>query len=98
MASLQEYQNYKTHQEAFRRMVGTFLSLVKSWNPCISPQVFFAMEVSSPCLPCVITKPVKKSSIPKRNQVPPPPILVEEKEEWEVSQALDSKLTRGWLW
>ncbi|MBW0574240.1 hypothetical protein O181_113955 [Austropuccinia psidii MF-1] len=41
---------------------------------------------------------VKQSSIPKRNQLPPPQVLVEEQEEWEVAQVLDSKLKRGKLW
>ncbi|MBW0519747.1 hypothetical protein O181_059462 [Austropuccinia psidii MF-1] len=41
---------------------------------------------------------VKQSSIPNKNQLPPPPILLEEQEEWEVAQVLDSKLKRGKLW
>ncbi|MBW0530155.1 hypothetical protein O181_069870 [Austropuccinia psidii MF-1] len=45
-----------------------------------------------------LLKPVKQSSIQNHNQLPPPPVLVEEQEEWEVAQALDSKLKRGKLW
>ncbi|MBW0491827.1 hypothetical protein O181_031542 [Austropuccinia psidii MF-1] len=45
-----------------------------------------------------LLEPVKQSSIPNQNQFAPPPILVEEQEEWEVAQALDSKLKRGKLW
>ncbi|MBW0511064.1 hypothetical protein O181_050779 [Austropuccinia psidii MF-1] len=45
-----------------------------------------------------LLEPVNKSSIPNQNQLPPPPILVEEKEEWEVDQVLDSNLKRGKLW
>ncbi|MBW0487098.1 hypothetical protein O181_026813 [Austropuccinia psidii MF-1] len=30
--------------------------LSESWKPCISPELAFAMEASSPCLPCVITR------------------------------------------
>ncbi|MBW0516154.1 hypothetical protein O181_055869 [Austropuccinia psidii MF-1] len=41
---------------------------------------------------------VKQSAIPNCHQFPPPPVLVEEKEEWEVAQDLDSKLKRGKLW
>ncbi|MBW0543725.1 hypothetical protein O181_083440 [Austropuccinia psidii MF-1] len=37
-------------------------------------------------------------NIPNRHQLPPPPVLVEEQEEWEVAQVLDSKLKRGKLW
>ncbi|MBW0577777.1 hypothetical protein O181_117492 [Austropuccinia psidii MF-1] len=32
------------------------------------------------------------------NGMQPPPVLVEEQEEWEVAQVLDSKLKRGNLW
>ncbi|MBW0471082.1 hypothetical protein O181_010797 [Austropuccinia psidii MF-1] len=45
-----------------------------------------------------LLEPVKKSSIPNCNQLPPPPVLVEDKEEWEVAQVLNSKLKRGQLW
>ncbi|MBW0465415.1 hypothetical protein O181_005130 [Austropuccinia psidii MF-1] len=34
----------------------------------------------------------------RNSQLPPPPVLVEEQEEWEVAQVLDSKLERGKLW
>ncbi|MBW0560783.1 hypothetical protein O181_100498 [Austropuccinia psidii MF-1] len=43
-------------------------------------------------------KPVKTSKIPNRHQDPPPPIIIEEEGEWEVSQILDSKLKRAKLW
>ncbi|MBW0502742.1 hypothetical protein O181_042457 [Austropuccinia psidii MF-1] len=42
-----------------------------------------------------LLEPVKESSIPNCNQLTPPPALVEEQEEWEVAQVLDSKLKRG---
>ncbi|MBW0557688.1 hypothetical protein O181_097403, partial [Austropuccinia psidii MF-1] len=45
-----------------------------------------------------LLEPLKQSAIPNRHQLPPPPVLVEEQEEWEVAQALDSKLNRGKLW
>ncbi|MBW0461077.1 hypothetical protein O181_000792 [Austropuccinia psidii MF-1] len=45
-----------------------------------------------------LLEPVKQSSIPNGNKLPPTPALVEEQEEWEVSQVLDSKLKRGKLW
>ncbi|MBW0550845.1 hypothetical protein O181_090560 [Austropuccinia psidii MF-1] len=43
-------------------------------------------------------EPVKTSTIPNRNQETPPQIIIEEEEEWEVSQILDTKLKRGKLW
>ncbi|MBW0476274.1 hypothetical protein O181_015989 [Austropuccinia psidii MF-1] len=59
MASLKEYKEYKTHQEAFRKMVGTLSSLEEDWSPCISPQVALEMEVSSPCIPLVIIRTIQ---------------------------------------
>ncbi|MBW0561846.1 hypothetical protein O181_101561 [Austropuccinia psidii MF-1] len=44
-----------------------------------------------------LLEPVNQSAIPNRHQLPPPPVLVEEQEEWEVAQVLDSKLKRGKL-
>ncbi|MBW0593519.1 hypothetical protein O181_133234, partial [Austropuccinia psidii MF-1] len=45
-----------------------------------------------------LLEPVKHLTIPNQHQLPPPPVLVEEQEEWEVAQVLDSKLKRGKLW
>ncbi|MBW0547571.1 hypothetical protein O181_087286 [Austropuccinia psidii MF-1] len=45
-----------------------------------------------------LLEPVKQSSIPNGHQLPQPPVLVEEQEEWQVAQVLDSKLKRGKLW
>ncbi|MBW0567974.1 hypothetical protein O181_107689 [Austropuccinia psidii MF-1] len=56
------------------------------------------MEVGSPCLPVSLLETVKKSRIPNQNQFPPHPIPLEEQEEWEVAQVLDSKHKRGKLW
>ncbi|MBW0537766.1 hypothetical protein O181_077481 [Austropuccinia psidii MF-1] len=79
-------------------MFGTLSSLYQGWKPCISPKVAFAMEVSSPCIPCVITRTSQSVKFSKLKKFPPPPILLEEQEEWEVVQVLDSKLKRGRLW
>ncbi|MBW0548377.1 hypothetical protein O181_088092, partial [Austropuccinia psidii MF-1] len=45
-----------------------------------------------------LLEPVNTSTIPKRHQAPPLPIIIEEEEEWEVSQILDSRIKRGKLW
>ncbi|MBW0555408.1 hypothetical protein O181_095123 [Austropuccinia psidii MF-1] len=45
-----------------------------------------------------LLEPVKQSNIPNQYQLPPPLVIVEEQEEWEVAQVLDSKLKRGTLW
>ncbi|MBW0572731.1 hypothetical protein O181_112446 [Austropuccinia psidii MF-1] len=51
-----------------------------------------------PVFHVTLLEPVKQSSIPNCHQLPPPPVLVEEKEELEVAHVLDSKLSRGKLW
>ncbi|MBW0502312.1 hypothetical protein O181_042027 [Austropuccinia psidii MF-1] len=36
-----------------------------------------------------LLEPVKQSTIPNQHQLPPPPVIVEEQEDWEVVQVLD---------
>ncbi|MBW0482208.1 hypothetical protein O181_021923 [Austropuccinia psidii MF-1] len=45
-----------------------------------------------------LLEPVKTSTIPNWHQEPPPPIIIEDNEEWEVSQILDSNIKKGKLW
>ncbi|MBW0562579.1 hypothetical protein O181_102294, partial [Austropuccinia psidii MF-1] len=45
-----------------------------------------------------LLEPVKTSTIPNRHQESPPPIIIEEEKEWEVSQILHPKLKRRKLW
>ncbi|MBW0505849.1 hypothetical protein O181_045564 [Austropuccinia psidii MF-1] len=66
------------------------------------------MHITSSCLNnrsqfilssmCPLLEPVKKSTIPNQHQLSPSPVVVEEQEEWELDQVLDSKLKRGTLW
>ncbi|MBW0472351.1 hypothetical protein O181_012066 [Austropuccinia psidii MF-1] len=65
MAFLKEYQDYKTKQEAFRKMVGTLQSLEEDWQPFISSQVASQMEASSPCIPCVLINTSQAINYPK---------------------------------
>ncbi|MBW0572040.1 hypothetical protein O181_111755 [Austropuccinia psidii MF-1] len=62
------------------------LNLPSQWK-CIHPVFHISL-----------LEPVKASTIPNRHQEPPPPIIIEEGEEWEVSKILDSKLRRGKSW
>ncbi|MBW0511352.1 hypothetical protein O181_051067 [Austropuccinia psidii MF-1] len=45
-----------------------------------------------------LLEPVKTLTIPNQHQDPPPPIIIAEEGELEVSQILDSKLKRRKLW
>ncbi|MBW0565390.1 hypothetical protein O181_105105 [Austropuccinia psidii MF-1] len=42
-----------------------------------------------------LLEPVKTTKIPNKHQDHPPPIAIEEEEQWEVSQILVSKIKRG---
>ncbi|MBW0494139.1 hypothetical protein O181_033854 [Austropuccinia psidii MF-1] len=75
-------------------MVGSFSDLDESQHSCLPSQ----WKSIHPVFHISLLEPVKKSTIPNRNQEPPPPIIIEEEEEWKVSQILDSKLKRGSLW
>ncbi|MBW0511986.1 hypothetical protein O181_051701 [Austropuccinia psidii MF-1] len=45
-----------------------------------------------------VLESVKQSTLPNRHQLQPPPVIVEDQEEWEVAHVLDSKVKRGTLW
>ncbi|MBW0589708.1 hypothetical protein O181_129423 [Austropuccinia psidii MF-1] len=69
MASFQEHQDNKTHQETFRKMVETLSSSEEDWQSCILPQVASTMEVSSPCLPCVLVRTSETINYPKSTPI-----------------------------
>ncbi|MBW0549501.1 hypothetical protein O181_089216 [Austropuccinia psidii MF-1] len=81
-------------------MVGSFSNLEEGQHSCLPPQ---APKLPSqwksihPVFHISLLEPVKTSTIPNRHQECPPQIMIEEEEEWEVSQILDSKLKRGKL-
>jgi len=45
-----------------------------------------------------LLEPYKLSTIPGRTREPPPPIVINDENEWEVEEILDSKLRYGKLW
>ncbi|MBW0549793.1 hypothetical protein O181_089508 [Austropuccinia psidii MF-1] len=45
-----------------------------------------------------LLEPVKTPTVPNRHQETPPPIQIEEEEDWEVSQIMNYKIKRGKLW
>ncbi|MBW0583769.1 hypothetical protein O181_123484 [Austropuccinia psidii MF-1] len=58
----------------------------------------FQWESTHPVFHISLLEPIKTSTIPNRHQETTSPIIIEEEEEWEVSQILDSKLKRRKLW
>ncbi|MBW0553541.1 hypothetical protein O181_093256 [Austropuccinia psidii MF-1] len=75
-------------------MAGSFSNIEESQHSCLPSQ----WNSIHPVFHISLIQPVKISTIPNRHQEPPPPIIIEEGEEWEVSQILDSKLKRVKLW
>ncbi|MBW0465540.1 hypothetical protein O181_005255 [Austropuccinia psidii MF-1] len=87
MAVLQEHQINKTHQQTFRKMVGSFSNIEESQYSFLPSQCKYI----HPVFHISLLEPVKTSKIPNRHQEPPPPIIIEEEGEWEVSQILYSQ-------
>ncbi|MBW0473972.1 hypothetical protein O181_013687 [Austropuccinia psidii MF-1] len=56
------------------------------------------MEVSSPCLSCVLIRTSEAIIYPKPTSIATPPVILEDQEGWEVAQVLVSNLKRGTLW
>ncbi|MBW0489076.1 hypothetical protein O181_028791 [Austropuccinia psidii MF-1] len=75
-------------------MVGSFSNLEESHYSCLPPQ----WKSFHPVVHMSLLEPVKTLTIPNRHQELPPPIIIEEKGEWEVSQILNSKPNRRKLW
>ncbi|MBW0467213.1 hypothetical protein O181_006928 [Austropuccinia psidii MF-1] len=75
-------------------MVGSFSNLEESQQSFLPSQwksIHSVFHIS-------LFEPVKTSKIPNWNHKPPAQIIIEEEEEWEVSQILDFKIKRGKLW
>ncbi|MBW0512317.1 hypothetical protein O181_052032 [Austropuccinia psidii MF-1] len=75
-------------------MVGSLSNLEESQHSCLPSQ----WKSIHPVFHISLLEPVKTSTIPNQHQGPPPPIIIEDGEKWEVSQIPDSKIKRGKLW
>ncbi|MBW0531551.1 hypothetical protein O181_071266 [Austropuccinia psidii MF-1] len=98
MARFQEHEDYKTHQGLPEIWLGPFEVIKKIGSHAYHlklPQNWTSVQ---PVFNVSLLEPVKQSSIPRFHKLPPPPVLLEEQEEWEVAQVLDSKLKIGKLW
>ncbi|MBW0491759.1 hypothetical protein O181_031474 [Austropuccinia psidii MF-1] len=81
------------------RLLGPFEVIKKIGSHAYHLKLPLQWKLVHPVFHVSLLELVKQSSIPNCNHFPPPPPgLVEEKEEWEVAQVLDSKLKRGKLW
>ncbi|MBW0493060.1 hypothetical protein O181_032775 [Austropuccinia psidii MF-1] len=79
------------------RWLGPFEVIKKIGSHSYHLKLPFQWKSVHPVFHVSLLEPVKQSRISNHNQLPPP-VLVEEKEEWQVAQVLDSKLRRGKLW
>ncbi|MBW0472090.1 hypothetical protein O181_011805 [Austropuccinia psidii MF-1] len=80
------------------RWLGPFEVLKRMGSHAYHLKFPFQWNSVHPAFHVSLLEPIKQSSIPNQNQFPPSPALVEDQEEWEVTQVLDSKLKRGKLW
>ncbi|MBW0524648.1 hypothetical protein O181_064363 [Austropuccinia psidii MF-1] len=95
------FKNIKTERPTKRlpeRWLGPFEVIKKIGSHAYHLKLPQQWKSVHPVFHVSLLEPVKQSAIPNQHQLPPPPVLVEEQEEWEVAQVLDSKLKRGKLW
>ncbi|MBW0467731.1 hypothetical protein O181_007446 [Austropuccinia psidii MF-1] len=81
-----------------QRWCGPFPILKKFSTHAYHLKLPFQCKLIHPVFHISLLEPVKTSTISNQHHVPPPPITIEEKEEWEVAQVLDSNLKRSKLW
>ncbi|MBW0572854.1 hypothetical protein O181_112569 [Austropuccinia psidii MF-1] len=95
------FKNIKTTRPAKKlseRWLGPFEVIKKIGSHTYNLKLPQQSKSVHPVFHVSLLDPVKQSAILNCHQLPPPPVLVEEQEEWEVAQVLDSKLRRGKLW
>ncbi|MBW0556738.1 hypothetical protein O181_096453 [Austropuccinia psidii MF-1] len=88
----------RTTKKLSERWLGPFEVLKKIGSHAYHLKLPQQLKSINPFFHVSLLEPVKKSTIPNQHQLSPPPVVVEEQEEWEVAQVLDSKLKRGTLW
>ncbi|MBW0547113.1 hypothetical protein O181_086828 [Austropuccinia psidii MF-1] len=80
------------------RWLGPFEALKKIGSHAYQLKLPQQWKSVNPVFHVSLLEPMKQSTIRNQHQFPPPPVIVEKQEEWEVSQVLDSKIKRGTLW
>ncbi|MBW0525201.1 hypothetical protein O181_064916 [Austropuccinia psidii MF-1] len=82
--------------QSIKDYVSSFLK--KIWSHAYHLKLPQQWKSVHPVFHVSLFEPVKQSTIQNQHQLSPPPVIVEEREEWEVAQVLNSKLKRGKLW
>ncbi|MBW0534574.1 hypothetical protein O181_074289 [Austropuccinia psidii MF-1] len=85
-------------KKLLKRWLGPFEVIKKIGSHAYHLKLHQQWKSVHPVFHLSLSEPVKQSAIPNQHQLPPPPVLVEGQEEWEVAQVLDSKLKRDKLW
>ncbi|MBW0507700.1 hypothetical protein O181_047415 [Austropuccinia psidii MF-1] len=80
------------------RWLGPFPILKKVSSHTYHLKLPYKWKSINPVFPISLLEPVRTSTIPNWHQGPPPPIIIQAEEEWEVSQILDSKFKKRKLW
>ncbi|MBW0489196.1 hypothetical protein O181_028911 [Austropuccinia psidii MF-1] len=82
----------------FEIWLGPFPILKKVRNHAYHLKFLSQWKSIHPVFHISLLEPVRTTAIPNWHQETPSPIIIEEEEEWEVSQILESKLKREKLW
>ncbi|MBW0519065.1 hypothetical protein O181_058780 [Austropuccinia psidii MF-1] len=80
------------------RFLGLFLILKKVSTHVYQLKLPSQWKYINPAFHISLLESVKTSKIQNWHQEPPPKITIEEEEDWEVSQILDSKIKKEILW
>ncbi|MBW0480798.1 hypothetical protein O181_020513 [Austropuccinia psidii MF-1] len=98
MAFLQHHKINQTNQKSIRKNVVPISNFEEIQNSFLPPQTPISMEFNPPSVPYSPPTTSQEIIFPNRNKETPPPIIIGEEEEWEVSQILNSKLKRENIW
>ncbi|MBW0474579.1 hypothetical protein O181_014294 [Austropuccinia psidii MF-1] len=98
MAFFQKNHRNYTHQKLSEIWLCPFPILKQASTHAYHLKLPFSWRSPHPVFHISPLEPVKTSTIPNCHQEIPPPIIIVEEEEWEVSQILDSKIKRRKLW
>ncbi|MBW0555958.1 hypothetical protein O181_095673 [Austropuccinia psidii MF-1] len=96
--SSKNIKSTRTTKKLSERWLGPFTILNKVSTHAYHLKLSSQQKSIHPVFHISLFEPVKTSTIPNRHQEDPPPMIIKEEEEWEVSQILDSKLKREKLW
>ncbi|MBW0527225.1 hypothetical protein O181_066940 [Austropuccinia psidii MF-1] len=94
--SSKNIKSTRTTKKLSERWFGPFPILNKARTNAYHLKLLSQWKFIHPFLHISLLEPVKTSKIPTWHEEPPPPVIIEEIDEWEVSQILDSNYGIWW--